>query len=146
MARHPRTAPPVTRASAEAIAAAIRATWPAFLADGAPGPVVYGHEHEQQPAGAWSIAWEGGSPEDWPRLFCDLAYLGKVAIPHGVFPEPIHSCALGLYRGEPALRPAGGPAVCQWFLTCTRAATGTVAHPVLGDVPACEQCTTLAGH
>ena len=32
------------------------------------------------------------------------------------------------------------PTVCEWFALCTRAAVGTVAHPVLGEVPACQHC------
>lgn len=33
---------------------------------------------------------------------------------------------------------------CEWFLRCTREATGTVSHPILGDVPACDPCTKFA--
>ena len=34
--------------------------------------------------------------------------------------------------------------VCQWFALCDREATTTVAHPILGDVPACERCAERA--
>lgn len=88
---------PITRENAEAIVSAIRAAYPLYLADGERGPVLYGHEHEQLPAGAWSIAWEGGSPEDWPRKFSDLVFLGRATVPAGVHLEPILSCVLGLY-------------------------------------------------
>ena len=30
--------------------------------------------------------------------------------------------------------------MCEWFALCTNAATGTTAHPVLGDVPICDRC------
>jgi hypothetical protein len=33
---------------------------------------------------------------------------------------------------------------CQWFLRCKNQATTTVAHPILGDVPACARCAKLA--
>lgn len=29
---------------------------------------------------------------------------------------------------------------CEWFALCTRPARWLVAHPVLGEVPTCEQC------
>lgn len=29
---------------------------------------------------------------------------------------------------------------CEWFARCERPAAGTVAHPVLGDVPTCQEC------
>jgi len=29
---------------------------------------------------------------------------------------------------------------CQWFARCTRIATRTRQHPILGAVPICRQC------
>ena len=29
---------------------------------------------------------------------------------------------------------------CQWFALCDHLATGTMAHPVLGEVPICDRC------
>ena len=29
---------------------------------------------------------------------------------------------------------------CQWYALCALPAAGTVAHPVLGDVPTCSRC------
>lgn len=29
---------------------------------------------------------------------------------------------------------------CAWFALCTNEATGTLAHPGLGDVPICDRC------
>ena len=29
---------------------------------------------------------------------------------------------------------------CEWFALCDHEATGTMAHPILGDVPICDRC------
>lgn len=29
---------------------------------------------------------------------------------------------------------------CEYFALCDRPAEGTVAHPILGDVPCCQRC------
>lgn len=34
--------------------------------------------------------------------------------------------------------------LCEWFALCLRPATGTVHHPVLGDVPTCDRCHDFA--
>jgi hypothetical protein len=33
---------------------------------------------------------------------------------------------------------------CMWFRMCENGATGTVKHPVLGDVPVCDRCAEFA--
>jgi hypothetical protein len=33
---------------------------------------------------------------------------------------------------------------CRWFAMCENAATGTMPHPVLGDVPICDRCRAVA--
>lgn len=33
---------------------------------------------------------------------------------------------------------------CQWFARCDRPATGTTAHPILGQVPTCDRCRRFA--
>ncbi len=33
---------------------------------------------------------------------------------------------------------------CEWFAGCGRPATGTTSHPVLGDVPTCDDCARFA--
>lgn len=33
---------------------------------------------------------------------------------------------------------------CKWFLMCTRPATGTTQHPILGAVPTCDECRKFA--
>jgi hypothetical protein len=35
--------------------------------------------------------------------------------------------------------------VCQWFALCDRAATTTVPHPTLGNVPCCARCAGRSG-
>jgi hypothetical protein len=30
--------------------------------------------------------------------------------------------------------------LCQWYALCENPATGTMPHPVLGNVPICERC------
>lgn len=30
--------------------------------------------------------------------------------------------------------------MCEWFALCTNDATGTMSHPILGDVPICDRC------
>lgn len=30
--------------------------------------------------------------------------------------------------------------ICEWFALCGRPATGSMSHPVLGDVPICDRC------
>lgn len=32
--------------------------------------------------------------------------------------------------------------VCQWFALCDHPATGTMTHPVLGEVHICDRCRT----
>jgi len=31
---------------------------------------------------------------------------------------------------------------CEWFLLCKNQATKTEPHPILGEVPICERCST----
>lgn len=35
------------------------------------------------------------------------------------------------------------PRMCTWFLACENLATGTRAHPVLGQVPCCDRCAAI---
>jgi hypothetical protein len=30
--------------------------------------------------------------------------------------------------------------ICEWFALCDHAATGTMTHPILGEVPICDRC------
>lgn len=34
--------------------------------------------------------------------------------------------------------------LCGWFARCTRPATGTTAHRILGQVPTCDRCAAFA--
>lgn len=36
------------------------------------------------------------------------------------------------------------PSGCEWFAGCRNVATGTTAHPALGDVPTCDRCHRFA--
>lgn len=33
---------------------------------------------------------------------------------------------------------------CDWFVRCENAATGTLYHPILGDVAVCDRCRKVA--
>lgn len=33
---------------------------------------------------------------------------------------------------------------CEWFVRCVNEATGSVRHPILGDVPTCDRCASFA--
>lgn len=46
--------------------------------------------------------------------------------------------------GQPSSERWEGTTTCQWFVRCVRKATGTLAHPILGDVPICDRCRRLA--
>ncbi|GMA42418.1 hypothetical protein [Mobilicoccus caccae] len=38
------------------------------------------------------------------------------------------------------------PAIkCQWFALCPNPPAGTIAHPILGEVPACQRCADRMG-
>lgn len=49
----------------------------------------------------------------------------------------------GGYRG--GTRELSGPAACEWFALCDRAAVILVGHPVLGWVPCCQRCAERSG-
>jgi len=34
--------------------------------------------------------------------------------------------------------------LCGWFASCENPATGTAPHPILGDVPTCDNCNRRA--
>lgn len=34
---------------------------------------------------------------------------------------------------------------CRWFLKCPRKTDMTLDHPILGQVPVCQQCLTIVG-
>lgn len=36
--------------------------------------------------------------------------------------------------------PSDSAGRCQWWALCENPATGTMAHPVLGQVPICDRC------
>lgn len=38
-----------------------------------------------------------------------------------------------------------GAPVCEWFAMCANPAVGTVAHPIMGEVPTCQRCTRWSG-
>lgn len=82
----------VSKKQAEAVLDAIKTRWPE--ADGwwvgMDGPTLRDADHEEQPEGCWSIAWEG-APEDWVH-YASL----EIKVP-GVFLEPMTSWCLGLY-------------------------------------------------
>lgn len=42
-------------------------------------------------------------------------------------------------------RSRSGVRFCEWYARCDNAATGTVTHPILGEVPICDRCTAKHG-
>lgn len=52
----------------------------------------------------------------------------------------------GSFPGENrmVLGPFEPEAPCKWFMMCPNAATRTVPHPILGNVPCCERCAKFA--
>lgn len=44
-----------------------------------------------------------------------------------------------------ARKAVSSSAQCEWFAMCDNLATGTIPHPVLGDVPICDRCRALTG-
>lgn len=34
--------------------------------------------------------------------------------------------------------------MCEWFLLCENPATREIMHPIIGAVPTCERCATIA--
>lgn len=61
-------------------------------------PTLYGHDHEDLPVGSWSIAWEGGAPDEWTYdMSGKLADRVREATGGRVFIEPINNCILGVY-------------------------------------------------
>lgn len=86
-----------TRREARRVLIAMR-NWYArsgWFENGAPEPTLYDHTHEEQSAGSWSIAWEGGL-YDWPMDFADRVFTGEIA-PLGLHLEPINGVSLGIY-------------------------------------------------
>lgn len=83
------------REKAQQVVDLIEATYPAYIGAGEyDRPKLYDHEHEELPEGAWSIAWEGGTPEDWTIQFGEVAFLNPIP---GVFVEPINNCILAVF-------------------------------------------------
>lgn len=88
----------ITRSDAEAVVAAIVNRWP-DAASSAGSPNLRDPDHEGLDPGCWSIDWEG-SVDDWTIHFTGAVSTGAVALPVGVFAEPINGCILGLYPDE----------------------------------------------
>lgn len=60
---------------------------------------VAGHEHEELPKGAVSIAWEGGV-YDWPWIWMQTDGAAALANELGVHFEALTSWGLGVFQGE----------------------------------------------
>lgn len=59
-------------------------------------PTLYDHTQGEVSKGNWSIAWEGGAPDEW--VFSEeLAENVRKATDGRVFIEPINTCILGVY-------------------------------------------------
>jgi hypothetical protein len=61
---------------------------------------VAGHEHEQLPKGAVSIAWEGGGWDDWPWAWMQTPGAEALAKELNVHFEALTSWGLGVFPGE----------------------------------------------
>lgn len=62
----------------------------------------------------------------------DYAWQLDPAAPRTV--ETLQNAAKAFYTEYPDVP------TCQWFARCDRPAVGVVDHPMLGDVPCCQQC------
>lgn len=83
----------VSRQEAEQVLRAIKDRWPETEGwSHVDGPTLRDADHEEQPDGCWSIAWEG-APEDWAMK---ASYEFRNLVP-GVFLEPMYSWCLGVF-------------------------------------------------
>lgn len=57
---------------------------------------VAGHDHEELPKGAVSVAWEGGV-YDWPDEWSQTDSAHALAAEYAFFFEPINGCVLAVY-------------------------------------------------
>ena len=80
----------VSRTAAQAILDDIKAVYAQYLMGASTGPTLRDHDHEELPAGSWSIDWEEG-PEGW--VFEYSQNTGQL----GLLLEPINHVILGIH-------------------------------------------------
>lgn len=81
----------IPQSRAQEIRDMIASAWSDITEQNGTEPTLYDHEHEGQPEGHWSIAWEGG-PEEWAIMVAD-----RWTPPEGVGWEADTSFRLNLY-------------------------------------------------
>jgi hypothetical protein len=127
---------------------------------------------DPRPEGDPLMAYERAVWASWPLPLPDEAAMTPTVGLHGLFTAPPSGAYVGEtddpenvlsvgpedvaavswnpegwweYRNAAgALIGSAEVAPCQWFAACDRSAVTTVAHPVLGDVPACQRCADRA--
>lgn len=74
--------------------------------------------------------------------YADVTAEVRELIAEGLIVAPRNSRFEKPARLTAAARAAlAAPLICQWFALCDHPATGTISHPILGDVPICDRCS-----
>lgn len=56
----------------------------------------------------------------------------------------LYAADSGRYGSYSDITVTGIASVCAWFAKCDNISTGAMPHPIIGNVPICDRCRTLA--